>query len=172
VRLLRGSLLALCCALLALSGHLAGGGRASAALPLLVVAAALGSAFTIWADRQRSLGEIGAAALGSQVVLHTAFALCASGGGPHEAGWDARMVAAHVVAASALAWVLARGEAALWTLDRAVRAIASVRLLPRLPVVDLRSLRAAEHTTLSCLGAGLVLASAHARRGPPRGLAA
>lgn len=169
VRVLRGSVLALCCAALSLSGHVAGGGRVTAALPLLVVAAPLAAAFVVWADRQRSLLEIGAAALGSQVAFLLVFQLCgASHGPPHSAGWNARMVAGHVVAATLLSWVLARGEAALWSLYRAVQDVRWLGMAP-LPLVGIRTTRPGLVPTapVRC-GAGLVLASAHGRRGPPR----
>jgi hypothetical protein len=173
VRVLRGSVLALCCAALSLSGHVIGGGRVTAVLPLLVVAGPLAAAFVVWADRQRSLLEIGAAALGSQVAFHAVFELCgASDGPPHPTSWDARMVAGHVLGAALLSWVLARGEAALWSLYRAAQGLRWVHVAP-LPVVGVRTTRAGlVPATPEGGGAGLVLASAHGRRGPPRGRAA
>jgi hypothetical protein len=175
VRVLRGSVLALSCAALSLSGHVVGGGRVTVVLPLLVVAGPLAAAFVVWADRQRSLVEIGAAALGSQLAFNAVFELCgASGGPPHPASWGARMVAGHVLGAAVLSWVLARGEAALWSLYRAVQGLRLrwAHVAPP-PVDGVRTTRAGVVPPApGRCGAGLVLASAHGRRGPPRPRAA
>ena len=173
VRVLRGSALALCCALLALSGHVVGGGTWSPLLALVVVTGPLAAAFVVWADRQRSLTEIGAAALGSQVAFHAVFELCGASAGPaHSAGWTARMVAGHAVAALVMSWVLSRGEAALWSLCRSAQGFVSVALV-QLPVIGGRTSGSGPTLVLrGRCGAGLVLASAYGRRGPPPGSAA
>ena len=90
--MLRASALALCCTLLALSGHVVGGGRVTAVLPLVAVSAPLAAAFVVWADRQRGLLEIAGAAAASQVPFHAVFLLCGADGPPHPLGWDARML--------------------------------------------------------------------------------
>ena len=169
VRVLRGSALALCCAVLALSGHVVGGGTSSPVLPLVVVAGPLAAAFVVWADRQRSLLEIGVAALGAQVAFHAVFELCGASGGPaHPATWTGRMVAGHVLGAAVMSWMLSRGEAALWSLYRSVLGVVSVYLV-QLPVVgDRTSGTGLTPVVPGRCGAGLVLASAHGRRGPPR----
>jgi hypothetical protein len=167
VRVLRGSALALCCAVLALSGHAVGGGTSSSVLPLVMVAAPLAAAFVVWADRQRSLLEIGAAALASQVAFHAAFELCAASGASHPASWDVRLVAGHVLGAALMSWVLSRGESALWSLYRSLLGVVSVHVVQPTVVGDRTSGAGLTPATPVRCGAGLVLASAHGRRGPP-----
>jgi hypothetical protein len=167
-RAVRGCVLALCCVLLALTGHVLGGGSATSVLPLLMVGGPLAGAFAVWADRQRRTGEMIAAALGSQVALHVVFLLC---GGARTlslaSNWDVGMMLGHLVAACAMAWALSSGEAALWTLSRVLQGVALVRVV-RLPAVDPRArCRSVVGMVPARCGAGLILASARGRRGPP-----
>src|SRR3954471_5498950 len=169
VSAMRGLLLALACAALALAGHVAGGGAATSVAPLLLVGGPLTGAFVVWADRQRGFGELLLAAAGSQVPFHVVFSMCAGVGLPrHSAPVSAAMVAGHLVAAATMAWMLALGEASLWGLYRALRGLAPGLPPSAPPIVDVRPLPA--HPTAEGprrLGAGLVLASANHRRGPP-----
>src|SRR3954453_14415641 len=104
----RGSLLALCCTVLALSGHVLGGGQVSAVVPMLAVAGPVGAAFVVWADRQRGPAQLAAAAAGSQVAFHVAFSLCGGTGLPgHATRGVVAMVAGHLVAGLVMTWVLA-----------------------------------------------------------------
>src|SRR4051794_37767740 len=123
-RVVRGSLLALCCTLLALSGHVLGGGRAVEVLPMVAVAGPLGAAFVVWADRQRGPVELAVAAAGSQVAFHLVFALCGGTGLPgHATTGNLEMVAGHLAAGLAMTWVLSRGERALWALYGALSTV-------------------------------------------------
>jgi hypothetical protein len=167
-RVVRGSLLALCCTLLALSGHVLGGGRVVEVLPMVAVAGPLGAAFVVWADRQRGPVQLAAAAAGSQVAFHLVFWLCAGAGLPgHATAGDLEMVAGHLAAGAAMTWVLSRGERALWALYRVLSTVLS-RSVVRLPVVAHRSAAPAEAAWPHGCGAGLAFAAAHSRRGPPR----
>ena len=172
-RVARGSLLALCCTVLALSGHVLGGGHVTAVLPMVAVAGPLGAAFVVWADRQRGPAEIAAAAAVSQVAFHVTFSLCGGTGLPgHATAADVGMVAGHLVAGVLITWLLSTGEAALWALYRALSGVLQVRVV-RLPVLAHRSSGPpAEAAWPRRCGAGLVLAAAYPRRGPPRALAA
>jgi hypothetical protein len=90
----------------------------------------------------------------------------------HEGHVDQRMVLGHALAAALMAWVLCRGEAALWGLYRRLRQVL-VRCLTVASVVPERrpwSTGAADEPHRA--GAGLMLATAHSRRGPPVGAAA
>src|SRR5690349_19623277 len=118
-RVARGSLLALCCTLLALSGHVLGGGHVTAVVPMVAVAGPIGAAFVIWADRQRGPLQLAAATAGSQVAFHVMFSLCGGTGlAAHPTRDTVAMVAGHLVAGLLATWVLARGEAAVWALYR------------------------------------------------------
>jgi hypothetical protein len=170
VRAARGLLLALACALLALAGHVAGGGTATSVAPLLLVGGPLAGAFVVWADRQRGFGGLLLAAAGSQLPFHVVFSMCAGAGLPrHSSTVSAAMVAGHLVAAAAMAWTLALGEASLWALYRALRGLAPGLLFLASPVVDVRPLPAGPSAEgpRRLAAAGLVLAAANHRRGPP-----
>jgi hypothetical protein len=171
-RVARGTLLALCCTVLALSGHVLGGGEVVAVLPMLVVAGPLAAAFVVWADRERRPAELAAAGAGSQVAFHLVFSLCGGTGLPSAVTPAAvQMAAGHVVAGVVMTWVLARGEAALWRLHRALSRVLRLRVV-RLPVVESGPSRPPQAAWPQERGTGLVLAAAHQRRGPPRALAA
>src|SRR3954451_5261239 len=91
-RVARGSLLALCCTLLALSGHVLGGGQVSAVVPMLALGGPVGGAFAVvqmlaaagpvgaalvvWAARQRGPAQLAGAVAGAQVAFHIAFSFC------------------------------------------------------------------------------------------------
>jgi hypothetical protein len=170
VRVLRGSALAACCTLLALSGHVLGGGSVGSVLAMLVVAAPLGGAFVVWADRQRGPVELAAAGLVSQLAFHLVFALCggATSHGRPDAGW---MVAGHVLAAVVAAWLLSGGERALWGLYRALTGVVVRRVVPR--SVSVRGTGASHlfDAAPAVRAAGAEVARAHPRRGPPQALA-
>ena len=111
------------CVVLAAAGHAAAGGPLPSVAALLAVGAPLGAAFVIMADRERGLGSIMLAAVGSQLLFHLAFeitahdhaAVGASGQGFSSAVLPAdRMLMAHLAAAG-LMGVLARyGDSLVW----------------------------------------------------------
>ena len=165
--MLRGSLLALCCTLLALAGHVGGGGRVTAVLPMLIGAAPLTAGFIVWADRRRDTAAIIAAAIVSQLGFHVLLSLCGPTATTHDHHAEEAMVLGHAVAAAVTGWALACGESAVWALHHAMRQLGCV-ILVRLPVLPdrLSGRRPADAAPAGC-GAGIVRAAAHRRRGPP-----
>ena len=158
----------MCCTLLALAGHVLGGGRVTAVLPMVIGAAPLTAGFIVWADRRRDTAPIIAAAIGSQLGFHVLLSLCGSTAATHDRHADEAMVLGHAVAAALTGWALACGEGAVWALHHAMRQIGCV-ILVRLPVLPdrLSGRRPADPAPAGC-GAGIVLAAAHRRRGPPQ----
>lgn len=167
-RVLRGTLLALCCTLLALAGHVVAGGEATAVLPMLVAAAPLAAGFTVWADRRRDTAEIIAAALGSQLTFHVLLSLRGPTAAAHDHRVGQAMLLGHVVAAALTGWALASGEGAVWAVYHAMRQLVSVMLVRLAVTSDGLSGRCPGHATPPGCGTGIVLAAAHRRRGPPR----
>ena len=179
LRVLRGGLLAGACAALAVGGHALGGGAAAPG-PAVVVSLLLAAWTVLWADRQRGRAALAAFCGGTQVAYHLAFSLSADAavharhghghghGGAHEAmtsATDAHMLLAHVLAAAVTGVLLGHGEAALWAVARRLR-----RALPQLVLVV--AAPAAPHRVPvpagpAVRGAGLRLAAASERRGPP-----
>src|SRR5215218_8099113 len=168
MRVLRGSVLAACCTLLALCGHVLGGGSVSSVLAMLVVAAPLGAAFVIWADRQRGPVEMAVAGLGSQLAFHLVFSLCAGPG--HQGTSSVWMLTGHLLAAVVVARLLSGGEAALWALFRALHALVVRCGTGRPGAVRVPTAARLVEAALPARGE-LVVARAHPRRGPPRPLA-
>lgn len=166
-RALRGSLLASCCTLLALAGHLAGGGRATALLPMLIGAAALTAWFIVCAERPRTTAQVVAAAMGSQVVFHVILSFCGSTSATAGERGAAATVLGHALAAALSGWVLARGDAAVWSLYHLLRELVSVVMVrPHVVTSPPCGAHRADTAAAGC-GAGMVLAAAHPRRGPP-----
>lgn len=160
--------MALSCTLLALSGHVLGGGATPPVVPVLAGAGALGAVLVVWAGRQRGPAALAAATIGSQLAFHL---LLASSAGPgmaaHEHHADHRMVLGHALAAALTAWVLSRGVAAVWALHRLLQQVIG-RWLAAAPVPpEPTARRTGVAREPGRTGAGLVLAAAHARRGPP-----
>ena len=166
--MLRGSAFAACCTLLALCGHVLGGGSVSSVLAMLVVAAPIGAAFVIWADRERGPVEMAVAGLGSQVAFHLVFSLCTGPG--HQDATGLWMLTGHLVAAVVVTRLLAGGEAALWALYRALVAVVVRCVMGRPAVVHVPTAARLVDAALPARGE-LLLARAHPRRGPPRPLA-
>jgi hypothetical protein len=189
MRALRALVPAVTCTLFALTGHLAAGD--APALPLLVVVLLLVTGFfTVLAGAQRSLGQVLAALLVGQLGFHAAFSIdewhrpampnaagvpafdpAAAGHGLTAVLTDPAMAAGHALAAVAAAFLLTRGDAALW---------AAFRLLARLRSAGVRPapLRAAAPPRLRVVTgvrrvfAGVDLTRSLPRRGPPDLLAA
>jgi hypothetical protein len=163
--------MALSCVLLALAGHVLGGGSATPVLPILVVGAPLGGAFVVWADRQRGIRELACAALGSQLAFHAVFLLCDDVGAmARSSTWGVHMVLGHGFAALGMVWVLSRGEAALWNLYRGPAAPscfpAARAGLRRPPGVEVRrdcGARRMRHGSAGGVDGGLTGSAAHSR---------
>lgn len=113
-RAARGAVSGTACVALSLSWHVAGGGPVpgpGAVLLSVVVAAAV---CTRWADRRRGPVALLLLTAGLQVGLHVLFGALAG----HDTGLvpGPAMTAAHVLAAAGVAWLLTRGEDAVWEL--------------------------------------------------------
>ena len=159
--------MALSCVLLALAGHVLGGGSADSVVPLLAVGAPLAGAFVVWADRQRGTRELAGAALGSQLTYHAVFLFYDDVGVlARSSTGGVQLVLGHGLAALGMAWVLTRGEAALWNLYRVLQRVGVSRLHALAFDVRPRWHPAATVLPAGC-GTGLLLASACVRRGPP-----
>jgi hypothetical protein len=112
--------------MLALAGHVLGGGDLPKVPTWVAVAAITGAAFSVLADRQRPLRQIFAGAVAAQAVFHLAFSLSGPAGADHaqpaagSAGvglaTDLVMVGGHLVAAAGTAALVAHGDTLLWTL--------------------------------------------------------
>jgi hypothetical protein len=159
--------MALSSVLLALAGHVLGGGSAHPTLPLLVVGAPLAGAFVVWADRRRGTRELAGAALGSQLAYHAVFVVCDDVGAlARSSTGGVQLVLGHGLAALGMAWVLSRGEAALSNLYRVLQRVGISRL--HALAFDVRPQWKSVVTVLPAgCGSGLLLASACVRRGPP-----
>lgn len=173
--------------LLAGLAHLMGGGQLPGAALLLVLGAVTGAVAAVVTARRCRLPLLLAVLTVEQVALHTLFTAAGPPGCPASAGMPAAhdgsltctpalsssaapdsdphtllMLAGHLLATALTAWVLARGEAALWRLaERVVRAAEPLHtpwpaVAPRLRALPL----------LLCLPAGTRPDDA-APRGPP-----
>lgn len=172
--MLRGAALAACCLLLGVSGHALGGAPLGPSVPVLVAAVFIAAGSVAWAGRQRGFGQLLGAAACSQLALHLTLSLSLSpetSMGVH-AALDLRMLLGHTVGAALLAAVLARGDATVWALYRALCRFAVPRLTvaPRAPDTCPRIGSARGDGAI--MRAGLRLAAATPYRGPPRVAAA
>jgi hypothetical protein len=172
LRVARGGFLAACCAMLALAGHVVGGGGVPKPYALVAVAVLTGAGFCVLADRQRSFRQVFAGAVAAQVAFHSAFSLAGSGGdhapgGAPEMGVGASvaMVGGHLLAAACTAGLLTHGDAVLWAL---VSLLALVRMPPlgALPAVTRPSSAVPCPPYLRPPGS-VLSARVHPRRGPP-----
>jgi hypothetical protein len=164
-RTLRGTVAGAACLTLSLCLHVLAGGAVPGLGALLLMTCVAAGVCTWWADRRRGPGALVALSLGVQVVLHAMFALLA-GHLDVALGLDPAMGAAHVAAAVAMAWILARGEDALWELCGALAHVwapaPSAQPAPLVQsAVPLRAPR--RHLPLR----GALLARARPLRGPP-----
>ena len=188
-RVLRSAVLGAASLALAVGAHVAGGGTAPGAGLLLLTAVLVGLvALTATARRVRltwlapllgleqallhalfqaagSTGVVCTAATSAGHVGHHADAALAcipAGGSATMAMPDWPMLLAHLLATLATAWVLVRGESALWSLaERVVRAASARPRVLRLPraVVEVRAARPRPHRRPR---------GTAAPRGPPR----
>jgi hypothetical protein len=167
MRLLRGGLLAACCVLLGLSGHTLGGGSVPAAAPALVASALIGLAAVAWAGRRRDFRALLWAAALAQAAFHTALSLAPTHNQQH--GLVLRMLAGHAAATVVMAAALARGEAVLEACARAAGYLG----VPDPPVlISSRPVLRPRPVRRMVAAAGVLLATAHPRRGPPVAAAA
>lgn len=169
LRVLRGASLALACTLIAVGGHVLGGGDAPPVGALLAVAALGGAAFVVLANRQRTFGQIFAAAAVSQLVFHGAFSLSAGAYGhpihePIASLIHPPMLTGHLLAAAAAAALVAYGERAVWALHELGRLFRLPELAVIRPVTPPRLRQATSHTENT---RELLLARTRPRRGPP-----
>jgi len=115
-RLLRGTSVGAAALATSVAGHLAGGGAAPLAPVLAVMAAVAWVTGIVVAGRRVGFGRALVALLALQPVLHLTLTLT----GHHHvvtssvASSSGMMAVGHVVAALALAWWLAQGDALLW----------------------------------------------------------
>lgn len=167
-RLLRGGLLAACCLLLGLSGHLVGGGGVPSAAPALLGGALVAAGCVAWAGRSRTFGQLVVAAAAAQGAFHLALSLSPAHA-MHPLVPDLRMLAGHAVATVVMAAVLAYGD---WVLDAFGRALN--RALPVEPghAEVFGTVRVAAVEVRTITGHGVLVAVGHPRRGPPATVAA
>jgi hypothetical protein len=169
-RLVRSGAAAVGTTALAVLGHVLGGGTVHAGLALLVLLWVAAGAYVLAACRL-SFGRLLSLVGLGQVAFHGAFVLAhpaSDPSAPAAAAFDPAMLAGHLLAAVATAALLARGEAALWSLARLLdRTVAAVRLARRALARAPQLLSApAEHAGCARLSDCLLVAS-QPRRGPP-----
>jgi hypothetical protein len=169
MRILRGASLALACTLIAVGGHVLGGGDVPPVGALLAVAATGGAAFVILANRQRAFGQIFVAAVATQVAFHGAFSLSAGAYGhpihdPIASLASPSMLTGHLLAAAVAASLLGYGERAVWALYELARIVRVPELAVVRPVVPPRFHLATRHHQST---RALLLARTLPRRGPP-----
>jgi hypothetical protein len=140
VKLARAALFAISAVLLAAAAHVAGGEPVSPLVAVLAVPAVT-ALMNLLARRRRGLPTLLPALAGTQLVLHEVFMTTAGSGSCHsdaaamsgmpgmttavtmhcsmpmtQHGWSTAMLLTHGIATVLTAVVLARGEAAVWTL--------------------------------------------------------
>ncbi|MEO3782277.1 MFS transporter [Actinocorallia sp. B10E7] len=137
LRLVRASVFAAVCVVLASAGHTTASGRPLG--PGAVLAGFAGALVVaiILAERERSLAVITGGLLGGQFMLHSLFTAAAD---HHEnlaqldpAVNGAEMTAAHLLAALGSGWWLRRGERRVW---RLARQAAKALIRPLLPIIS------------------------------------
>jgi hypothetical protein len=115
LRIARGGVLAAACLLLAMAGHVGGGGHLPPLPALVVTGVLIGAAFAVLADRRRGLKQLMAASVGAQVLFHAVFAL--AGHDQHSLLVSgAPALVRHAVASLLVAVLAARADGLLWSL--------------------------------------------------------
>lgn len=169
-RLLRGGLLAACCLLLGLSGHLVGGGGAPSAAPVLLGGALVAAGCVAWAGRPRSVRQLLTAAAAAQGAFHLTLSLAPAHPMPgHPLIPDLRMLAGHAAATVVMVAVLAYGERVLDALART--AARALLVVPRDPE-GYRPVRVPATGPDDTTATGVLVAAGCPRRGPPARTAA
>ena len=164
-RLARGTVAGAACLVLSLGWHAGAGGPVPGIGAVLLAGCVAVAACTWWAARRRGPGALFALTGSLQAGLHVLLQLLAGHGGTAGLVPGPEMVAAHVLAAAGMAWVLARGEDALWEVCAALtHAWAPVPgAVPPAPDRPAAPPPALPRTH----PAGVLLARSRPRRGPP-----
>ena len=158
----RAGVFAVVAALLAVGGHVIGGGEFPDAAALLSTTAVLGGSVSGLARRRRTASGIFGVLLVSQVAFHLTFVVTGHG---HDSFDFSRMAAFHLVAAALAALVLARGESALFVLLSFLdRVLPSVPLDSPEPATGVSGIRS---TRLDAARTGRPGGGSISRRGPP-----
>ncbi|MFD2080913.1 hypothetical protein SAMN05421678_104406 [Actinopolymorpha cephalotaxi] len=110
----RGALLAALTGMLAVAGHLAGGGHLPPLPNLLATAVLLGATFAALAGKQRGPVHLLLAAIGSQLLFHAAFVLVGHSG--DRLLPDTHLLTAHLAVAAVLAVLAAHADTIWWAL--------------------------------------------------------
>lgn len=187
LRLVRAAVLGSCCLLLALTGHVLGGGAAPSPFALLVLAVPVSCLAVLMTGDRAGLYRIGLTLALTQVGLHQAFMVLAQ---PHcpmgapamaahvhsappspvscspampMAGATPAMITAHAAAAVATGLLLWHGERLLWSLVAWLAVPLPAGIRPQLPRVSRRSEPHAVDSPVRLL----VLVGGLGRRGPP-----
>lgn len=169
-RLLRGGLLAACCLLLGLSGHLVGGGGVPSAAPVLLGGALVAAGCVAWAGKPRGFRQLLVAAAAAQGGFHLTLSLSpAHPMAGHPLVPDLRMLAGHAAATVVMAAVLAHGERVLDALARV--ADRALFVVPRDPEVY-RPVQIPITGPDAGPATGVLVAAGCPRRGPPARTAA
>lgn len=165
MRIARGGVLAVACLLLAVSGHVGGGGHLPPLPAVLVAGALIGAVFAVLADKRRGTAQLIVASLGAQVLFHATFVL--AGHDLHLAPFlGPRAIESHVLASIVVAVLAARADALLWSL---VELLALTRV-PSLAVVPAAQVPIAAPLPGEAASRRVRLAGdACRRRGPPPG---
>jgi hypothetical protein len=115
MRIARGGVLAVACLLLAVSGHLGGGGHLPPLPAVLVAGVLIGAVFAVLADKRRGTGQLIVASVGAQALFHATFVL--AGHDLHGVPFlGPRALESHVLASILVAVLAARADALLWSL--------------------------------------------------------
>lgn len=115
LRIARGGVLAAACLLLAIAGHVGGGGHLPPLPALVVTGLLIGAAFAVLADRRRGLRQLMIASVGAQVLFHAVFAF--AGHDQHSLLVSgAPALVRHAVASLLVAVLAARADGLLWSL--------------------------------------------------------
>jgi hypothetical protein len=164
-RLARGTVAGAACLALSLGWHASAGGAVPGVGAVLLAACLATAVCTWWAARRRGAVALLALTGGLQVGLHVLLQLLAGHGAAATLLPAPAMAAAHVLAAAGVAWVLARGEDALWEVCAALTHAWAPA--PGAVVPSPAPLRAEPSAPPRTDGAGVVLARSRPRRGPP-----
>lgn len=169
IRVLRGTGLAVCCAVLGVTGHMAAGATAPPAGPTVLFTVLLAAAGITLADRQRHPLTIAGAVAGTQLGMHLLLSALAHRHPVAPGGSTFAMFVAHAAATLIMAWLLVGAERAVfalvallyWLLHR-VSGLSKVGPVAGAPVVMVLPATPTTATALQQL-----LVRINARRGPP-----
>jgi len=166
-RLVRAFVFALVATQLAALGHVMGGGHLPDPAMLLTIGVFLGGSLSGAATRRRTLPEIFAVLVASQLLFHLAFQVTVHHASSVDTG---RMLVFHLFAALAASWVMANGESTLFRLFAALHRVILMPTRGR-PAIELAPTWPAVITgggQVQRLRAGAL--SLPSRRGPPVGV--